>query len=79
MLSENTVDQLCIGLFGVTAIYLSQDLRLPYQRWACVFGLVGQVFWFDTMIRAKQWGVVVLCCFYTALWLRGFYNYWIKR
>jgi len=73
------IDQILIAFFGVTAIFLSQDLRRSYQRWACIFGLAGQVFWFDSMIRAHMWGFVVLCCFYTALWLRGFYNYWIKK
>jgi hypothetical protein len=42
-----------------------------------VFGLVSQPFWFYATIQAEQWGIVVLCFFYTLAWLKGFWTYWV--
>lgn len=71
------IEQIAIALFGVTAIFLSQDARAERRRWACVFGLLGQPFWFIETIKAEQWGIVVLCCFYTIAWARGVKTNWI--
>lgn len=71
------LEQIAISFFGVTAIYLSQDSRESWRRWACVFGLIGQPFWFIAAIKAQQMGIVVLCCFYTVSWVRGIWTNWI--
>jgi hypothetical protein len=70
--------QLFIALFGVTAVWLSQDARPKWRRWACVFGLCAQPFWFAATYRAEQWGIFGLCFLYTWSWLRGFRNNWFK-
>ena len=70
-------EQIAIALLGVTAIFLSQDHRHEWRKWSCVFGLVGQPFWFIATIKAEQWGIVVLCCFYTLAWARGVKTNWI--
>ena len=46
------ITQVGIAICGVTAIYLSQDLRLERRRWACIFGLAGQPFWIAETITA---------------------------
>lgn len=74
-----SVDQIGIAVFGVTAVFLSQARSRQHQRWACIFGLVGQVFWFYTAINAKQVGVIVLVVLYTAIWMKGFVVYWILK
>ncbi len=33
------IEQLAIAVFGVTAVFLSQDGRASWRRWAPVFGL----------------------------------------
>ncbi len=33
--------QIAIALTGATAIWLSQDERAEWKKWACVFGLCG--------------------------------------
>ena len=71
--------QIGIALFGVTAIFLSQSPNLRAQRFACVFGLIGQPFWFWAAISAKQWGIVALCFFYTAAWARGVKTHWFDE
>jgi hypothetical protein len=73
------ISQIVIGLTGVTAIWLSQAQDEGSRRWACVVALIGQPFWFYAMWSAEQWGILVLCCFYTISWMRGFYYHWIKH
>ena len=42
------IDQIAIALFGALAAWLSQERRESYRRWACIFGMLGQPFWFYT-------------------------------
>jgi len=71
------MDQIAIALTGVIAIWLSQDERESWRKYACLFGLVGQPFWFYSTYTAEQWGIFVLCIFYTFAWLKGFRNNWL--
>lgn len=66
-----------IGVFGVAAIWLSQDLRPERRRWASVCGLIAQPFWFYATWTAGQYGIFALSFLYAASWMRGFYGYWI--
>lgn len=70
--------QIGIALCGVTAVYLSQDVRLSRRRWASIFGLCGQPFWILETIHAQQWGILALCVLYTWSWARGFHAHWLK-
>lgn len=71
--------QIGIALCGVTAVYLSQDMRPERRKWASVFGLAGQPFWIAETISAQQWGILFLCCLYTWSWWRGFRAYWLVK
>jgi len=72
------INQICIAVFGIAAVWLSQDSRPSLQKWASVFGLISQPFWYIAAIQTGQWGILILSVFYTIAWMRGFYNYWIK-
>lgn len=72
------IEQLGIALFGVTAVFLSQDSRESWRRWACVAGLLGQPFWFYATWKAGQWGILALCFVYALSWARGVRTYWWK-
>ena len=72
------IEQFAIALFGVTAIFLSQSNDEKQRKYSCLFGLAGQPFWFWSSISAEQWGIVILCCFYTVAWARGVKTNWIK-
>ena len=48
------------------------------RRWASVFGLVGQPFWFYAAWETQQWGIFALCVLYTITWSKGFYTNWIS-
>lgn len=65
------IAQVGIAVFGVLAVWLAQEERVERRRWAPVFGLVGQPFWFWAAVAGEQWGVLVLCGLYTVSWARG--------
>lgn len=67
-----------IAITGAMAIWLSQDRRDEWKKYACIFGLVGQPFWFYSSWATEQWGVFVLCFFYTLAWLKGFKLHWMQ-
>lgn len=69
--------QVAIFVFGVTAIWLSQSPDRAVSAWACVFGLASQPFFFYSTWRAKQWGMLLLTCFYAFAWARGVNTFWL--
>lgn len=69
--------QIFIALFGVTAVTLSQSTIALRRRWASIFGLLGQPFWFYAAWQSEQWGIFALCILYTLSWGKGFYANWI--
>jgi len=71
------MEQVFIAITGVVAIWLSQDKRDSYRKYACLFGMAGQPFWFYSAYTAEQWGIFVLCFFYTFAWWKGIKNNWI--
>lgn len=71
------IAQIMIAVFGVAAVWLSQDERDSRRRWACVFGLLGQPAWFYAAWSTQQWGIFALCFLYTLCWLRGLRQYWL--
>ena len=71
------IDQIGIAFTGATAVWLSQDHRQEYRKWACIFGLLGQPFWFYSAFVAEQWGIFALCFLYALSWAKGFKNNWM--
>lgn len=72
------MEQIGIALFGVTAIFLSQVDSPEAKKYASIFGLLSQPFWFYATYTASQWGMFFLCFMYAGAWGMGFYNNWIK-
>lgn len=72
------MDQILIALTGAVAVLLSQDERYSVRKYACLFGLLGQPFWFYATYIAEQWGIFALCFVYLAAWAKGFHVYWVK-
>jgi uncharacterized iron-regulated membrane protein len=72
------ISQFAIAFTGFVSIWLSQDTRVSWRKWACVFGLVGEPFWFYVTYTTEQWGIFVLAVFYTIAWGKGAYAYWLK-
>jgi hypothetical protein len=72
------MEQIALAIFGVTAIWLSQDKDEKRRKYAPVLGLCGQPFWFYTAYINQQWGIFVLCIFYTFSWYKGVKTYWLR-
>lgn len=64
------LDQIGITLSGVIAIWLTQDKRATWRRWACIFGVFAQPFWFYAAWKAEQWGIFAMCMLYSYAWAR---------
>lgn len=73
------IEQVMIGICGVSSVWLSQSPLSSTRRWAPVFGLIAQPFWFYSTYQAAQWGIFGLCFLYTFAWTRGLYTYWIAE
>lgn len=77
-MSFEIASQVCIAIFGVTAVALSQSEHQGRRKWASVFGLVGQPFWFYSSWVGEQWGIFALCFLYSISWGKGFWANWIR-
>lgn len=73
------IAQIGIALFGVIAVWLSQASNAEQRKYACLFGMASQPFWFYSAYTAQQWGILALCFLYAASWLRGFHAHWVKQ
>jgi hypothetical protein len=71
------IDQIGIALTGVTAIFLTQSKHESRRRFACIFGMLGQPFWFWAAYSAEQWGILILNFLYAAAWAKGVHQHWI--
>jgi hypothetical protein len=71
--------QIAIAIFGLTAIYFAMGDNPRLRKWAPIIGLAGQPFWFMATIPTQQWGMVALCCAYTAVYIRGIALQWRKQ
>lgn len=65
-----------ILFFGVVSVWLVGSRSQRARFWGCVAGLAGQPFWMLVTLRAEQWGIFVLACWYTVSWARGIKNAW---
>lgn len=72
MIPQVAIFVLCLG-----AMFLTNDHRPGWRRWAPALGLASEPFWFWTTYTHHQWGIFASAFFYTAAWARGFYHAWL--
>lgn len=70
--------QVGIAITGIVAILLTQQHREDWKKYACLFGMAGQPFWFYSAFVAQQWDILILTIFYTYSWWLGIKNNWLK-
>lgn len=70
------VMQMGVTVPSLIAIWLVNG-RSP--KWACIFGLVSEVFWFREFYTHGQWGLFIVTFVYTFAWMRGFKTHWIDK
>lgn len=71
------ISQIAIMILGASAIWLV-GRKESWKRWGYILGMLSQPFWFYTAYTNEQWGILIMCIFYTYSWGSGIYNYWIK-
>lgn len=71
------ITQIGIVVFGMPAITLLACKKEKVRRWGYIAGFLSQPFWFWSAIQNRQWGVLLLACWYTLSWARGIWNFWI--
>lgn len=71
------IDQIGIAVTGTVAVFLTQSTRPERRRYACLFGIVGQPFWFYSTYHAQQWGTLFICLIYATAWLKGLWTHWL--
>jgi hypothetical protein len=73
------IEQFIIAVTELIALWLIQSNDDKYRKYACIFGLFGQPFWFYSSYIAHQWGTFALCFFFTAAWFKSLYEYWLSK
>ena len=74
------MEQFFIAITGVVAIWLTQqEVNSAWKKYASIFGLLGQPFWFYSAYTNEQWGIFALSLFYTYSWYVGFRNNFLKQ
>jgi hypothetical protein len=73
------MEQIAIAFTGVIAIFLTQQKNDNIKKYGCLFGLAGQPFWFYSAYASEQWGIFILCLFYTYAWCLGVKNNWFSK
>jgi hypothetical protein len=71
------IDQIASARLGAAAAWLSLARGAAARRWACIFGLLGQPFWFYASWTTGQWGIFTVSAIYLCAWLRGLWVYWV--
>ena len=68
-----------ILLFGlsITAVFLSQRKDENLRKYACVFGLLSEPFWF--VYTWGAWGMFAITMVYTFIWAQSFYQNFLKK
>lgn len=72
------ISQILIAVTGGIAVYLSQQNNDRLKKFACLFGLVSQPFWWFSTLQSQQYGMFLLTLLYTYSWCLGVYNNWIN-
>lgn len=68
--------QLCIAIFGLSALWMAMGHNTRLRKWAPVLGLLGQPFWFMATVPSGNWGMVALCVAYTVVYVQGVRVQW---
>lgn len=72
------INQVFILLSSCSAIWFV-GRKEEWKRWGYIFGMIGQPFWLIETFKGEQWGIFVVCLWYTYSWGQGIWNYWIKK
>ena len=72
------MEQVIIAFTGCVAIWLTQQAKEAWKRYACLFGMAGQPFWIYAAWHTEQWGILLVSFIYTYSWWIGIKNNWLR-
>lgn len=72
------IEQFIIVITQLIAVWLIHSQSEKHQKYASIFGLLGQPFWFYSSYVSQQWGTFILCFFFTAMWYKNLDKYWLN-
>lgn len=75
----NELSQILITLFGGAALWLMNGRSERSRRAGVVCGLCSQPWWYVQLVTHGQWLMLPVFLLYTASWLRGLWNFWLRR
>lgn len=58
------IEQTIIAICGMSSIWLANDPRQDWRRWACIIGMAAQPAWAYSSWQAEQWGIFCLTFVY---------------
>lgn len=70
------LNQILLAAFGLTALWLSMGDNPVGRKFAPLIGLGGQPFWFSHALEKESYGVLVLACAYSAVYVHGAWRHW---
>lgn len=76
--SVNTVLQVWIFVFGISAVYLVGMRNERYHRYGFWAGVISQPAWLLLMIHDGRPIMLVVALFYSYVWTRGLVNNYLK-
>ena len=75
LITPDGINQTLIAIFGLTA-----GILLAFKiKWAYVFGILSQPFWFRFSLKEKRYGIFILNIFYSITWIIGFFNWFFPK
>lgn len=77
--SSSVIGQAGIAVFGVLAIWFTQSPNARTRRWACIFGIASQPFFYYEAWISHQWATFGLTIIYGLAWARGLWHGWLKN
>ncbi|MDR1337462.1 MAG: hypothetical protein LBJ73_00340 [Rickettsiales bacterium] len=72
-----TISEIMIFICGAGSILLL-NLNNKYSKYGVFIGLLSQPFWFISAANSQSWGIFAVSFIYTASYLTGIYNFWIR-
>jgi len=75
----DTIVQISIIFLGGFSIILALRKSDKVKGLGCLFGILSEIPYFITSYKYNQWGVLVLCAWYSVAWLDGIRRFWFPQ
>lgn len=74
----DAASQAWVSVFGLSALLCMVSKPIRARRAGVILGLIGQPGWYAQLMIHEQWGMLPVFAGYTAVWIVGLVNLWIR-